>query len=118
MDFLDDLDEIEPDYIPRKRSEIEIPDFLQKSSELPTEEQIIAQATLNNVPNNTDIEKQNHLAELERACQNWDNEEWSSVIIHASSNLMTKELNRRLEYLEMYIANTRSNMELLASQKL
>lgn len=119
MDFLDDLDENEPDYIPRKRSSIDIPDFLSKNtSELPTEEQLIQQAILNNVPNNTDIEKQNHLAELERACQNWDEEEWSSVIIHASSNLMTKELNRRLEYLEMYIANTRSNMELLASQKL
>lgn len=109
------------DYTPKVKKSIEIPDFLKnkgESAELPTEEQILTQAVLNNVPNNTDIEKQNHLAELERACQNWDVEEWNAVITHASSHLMTKELDRRLEYSEKYIANTRANLELLASQKL
>jgi len=108
----------EPNYYPQPEREIEIPEFLRKTSELPTEEAILTQAVLNNVPNNTDIEKQNHLAELERACQNWDEEEWERVIIHASSHLMTRELDRRLEYSEKYIANTRANLELLASQKL
>lgn len=114
-------EEYEGDYTPKSKKSIEIPEFLKnrgENVELPTEEQIIAQATLNNVPNNTDIEKQNHLAELERACQNWDLEEWKAVITHASSHLMTKELDRRLEYSEKYIANTRANLELLASQKL
>ena len=119
MDFYDEDDELEEKYNPKgKRVALDIPEFLQSTSELPTEEQLMAQAMLNNVPNNKDIEKQNHLAELERACQNWDADEWEKVIIHASSHLMTKELDRRLEYSEKYIANTRANLELLASQKL
>ena len=98
--FDEDYEDI-GDYTPKVKKSIEIPDFLKskgESTELPTEEQILAQAVLNNVPNNTDIEKQNHLAELERACQNWDVEEWNAVITHASSHLMTKELDRRLEF--------------------
>lgn len=117
--FDEDYEDI-GDFKPKVEKQIEIPDFLRNKSEveLPTEEQIIAQATLNNVPNNIEIEKQNHLSELERASQNWDDDEWNAIITHAGSHLMTKELDRRLEYSEKYIANTRANLELLASQKL
>lgn len=119
--FLED-DEIFEGGTPQREKEIEIPDFLKRrdtgSIELPTEEQLMQQAMLNNVPNNTDIEKQNHLAELERACQNWDDDEWHAVIIHAASRDMTAELDRRLKVFESYISNTRSNMEVLTSQKL
>jgi len=119
-EFLDDYIEDMPDYFPKKkREEIEIPEFLTKSrDELPAESQIIEQAILNNVPNNTDIEKQNHLAELERACQNWDVEEWTKVIIHADSHLMFAELDRRAEEHEKSINEIRVNLERLASQKL
>lgn len=114
-DFLDDEDE---NFTPKKRVDIEIPDFLNKGVELPTEEQIIAQATLNNIPNNTDIEKQNHLAELDRACQNWDEEEWRIVIQRANSSSMCEELKRRMEVLEVYVSNQRNNMNVLTVQKL
>lgn len=117
-DFLDDYeDDLQPDYFPKKAKEIEIPEFLQKKEEvLPTEEQLMAQAMLNNVPNNVDIEKQNHLSELERACQNWDEEEWNAVLIHAKSTMMTDELRRRLVTMETYIKTERSNMSFLTSQ--
>lgn len=115
LDFLDDPD----DYIPRKRAEIEIPDFLQKNTgELPTEEQLMAQAMLNNTPNNVDIEKQNHLAELERACQNWDVEEWAKVIIHADSHLMIAELDRRVAVYEKFIQKSRAIDDEVKTQKL
>ncbi|MCQ2771216.1 MAG: hypothetical protein MJ236_05400 [Clostridia bacterium] len=118
LDWLDDEELPGDNYFPKKEKEIDIPDFLNKGPELPTEEQLMAQAMLNNVPNNNEIEKQNHLAELERACQNWDEDEWHAVIIHAASRVMTAELDRRLKVMESYIQNTRSNMNLLTSQKI
>ena len=121
-DFLDDYDdELQDSFFPKKkREELEIPDFLSKGKDepLPTEEQLMANAILNNVPSNTDIEKQNHLAELERACQNWDTEEWAKIIIHADSHLMFAELDRRMESYEDSIKDTRAMLEKLSSQKL
>jgi len=116
-DWLDAPDEGD-NYFPKKEKEIDIPDFLNKGGVLPTEDMLMAQAMLNNVPNNTDIEKQNHLAELDRACQNWDGEEWHIVIQRASSAMMSEELKRRLEVMEVYVSNQRSNMNVLTSQKL
>lgn len=119
-DFLDDYDEeLQENYFPKKKREvIDIPNFLQSTGELPTEEQLMAQAMLNNTPNNVDIEKQNHLAELERACQNWDVEEWAKVIIHADSHLMFAELDRRAAEYEKSVADVRSSLTRLENQKL
>lgn len=115
-EFLDDYDD--EDFTPHRKRNIEIPEFLMKPDELPTEEQIIAQATLNNVPNNTDIEKQNHLSELDRACQNWDSEEWKIVIQRAGSSIMCEELKRRMIVLEAFVSNQRGNLTSLDVQKL
>jgi len=120
-DFIDDYEEdIQTDYFPKKKTDIDIPEFLirRETETLPTEEQLMANAMLNNTPGNTDIEKQNHLAELERACQNWDSEEWAKVIIHADSHLMFAELDRRMENYEKSITDTRSILNMLSSQKL
>ena len=113
------LDDYEDDfYPPKKEPEIDIPLYGKGDNYIPTEEQLQMNAMINNVPGNTDIEKQNHLAELERACQNWDSEEWQKIIIHADSQLMTKEIGRRLEIFEKFVANNRSNLDLLKSQDL
>ena len=100
-----------------KRETLDIPEFLQSTGELPTEEQLMTQAMLNNTPNNLDIEKQNHLAELERACQNWDNEEWAKVIVRANAHLMLAEIDRRLSEYEKAIADLRSTDDRLKNQK-
>lgn len=115
----DFIDEFHGDYTKRYKASIDIPDFIKKGNEaLPTEEQIVAQAILDNVPGNVDIEKQNHLAELERACQNWDKEEWAKIIIHANSHLMLAEMDRRAAEYEKSILDTRAIFEKLAQQKL
>ena len=106
--FLDDYEE-----------GIQIPEFLKKKEEfIPEIGDEFEQAILNNTPGNTEIEKQNHLNELERACQNWDEEEWNRVLYHASSRLMCDELKRRTSVFEDYMRNTRKNLDLLTSQKL
>lgn len=106
--FLDDYEE-----------GIQIPEFLKKKEEfIPEIGDEFEQAILNNTPGNTEIEKQNHLNELERACQNWDEEEWHRVLYHASSRLMCDELKRRTSVFEDYMMNTRKNLDLLTSQKL
>lgn len=99
--------------------EIEIPEFLKnRDTAIPTELYQMEQAILNNTPGNPDAERLNHLNELERACQNWEPEEWERVLYHADSKLMSDELKRRLVVYEDYMSNTRSNLETLTSQKL
>lgn len=117
-DFLDDYEEdVQENYFPKKEKGIEIPEFLNRGSELPSEEEKMAQAMLNNMPGNVDIEKQNHLSELDRACQNWDSEEWKIVIQRAGSLEMCEELKRRLKLHELFISNLRGNDAALVSQK-
>lgn len=117
-EFIDDYVD-DDNYFPKKeKAEIEIPDFLTKPNIIQTEEEAKEQAILNNTPGNIDIEKQNHLAKLEAACQNWEPDEWEKIIIHAPSHWMTTELDRRLEIHEKFVTNNRANLELLASQKL
>lgn len=103
--FLED-EEIYEGGTPQREKEIEIPEFLKRrdtgSMELPTEEQLMAQAMLNNVPNNTDIEEQNHLNELENVAQNWKEEEWTRVLYYAPHTLMNNEIERRMSASEEF----------------
>lgn len=112
------MSEERENFYPKKEVGIDIPDFINKGNTLTTEETQKQIAILNNVPNNKTIEDENHLNELETVAQNWSEAEWERVIIHAKSHLMTTELDRRLEFSEKYIANTRANLEILAGQKL
>lgn len=112
------LDDYEDDFYPKKEPGIQIPDFALGDNYIPSEEQIQMQAMLNNTPNNTDLEKINHLAELERACQNWDAEEWLRVILHADAHMMLAEVDRRIESYEKCINGNRANLDELAIKKL
>ena len=108
IDYLD-----EPDYIPKKRAEIDIPDFLTKPNVVPTQEMLNAQAVLNNVPDSTENEEINHLNELEQVCKNWSVEEWRRILKHARTKAILEELVRRTEIQEDYILTTRQNMTTL-----
>lgn len=118
MNFVDDYnEELQDNYFPKKeKKNIEIPDFLNSGEILPTEQQQINEAILNNTPANKEIEDKNHLNELEQVCQNWRPEEWQRVILHADSQLMLKEISRRTKLYEAYVKNERDNMELLTTQ--
>ena len=108
MDFLDDYDE---EFAPsHKKKGIEIPEFLQQGA-IADEE---AQAVLNNVPNNTEIEEMNHLNELKQVCKNWKEEEWERVLLSAPSGMMADELKRRLEAFEDFAHNQRTNIDRLS----
>lgn len=110
-DFIDDYSDNEG---------IQIPEFLLNRDEyIPTEDEQLTQAILNNTPNNNaEVEKMNHLNELERACQNWDVDEWKRVLLHADPAMMSDEIKRRLVTYQEFVNNQRGNMEALTSQKL
>lgn len=104
FDWLDEEELPGDNYFPKKEKEIEIPDFLNKGTELPTEEQLMAQAMLNNVPGNgnTQAEEQNHLKQLEEVAINYSGEEWLRVLYHAPFDMMCEEIKRRGQGYEQY----------------
>lgn len=112
------LDDYEDDFYPKKEQEIQIPDFIKGENVIPTEEQEQFNAIVNNVPNNSVIENQNHLKQLEEVATNYSVEEWKRVLFYAPSDMMAEELKRRIVTYEEYIANQRSNINTLTSQKL
>lgn len=112
------LDDYEDDFYPKKEQEIQIPDFISGENVIPNEDAEKINAMLNNVPNNTQIENQNHLKQLEEVATNYSVDEWKRVLYYAPSGMMAEELKRRLEVTEIYIANQRSNIDALANQKL
>lgn len=101
-----------------KEKEIDIPDFMNKTDELPTEEQLTAQAVLNNVPNNSKIEEEKHLKGLEEVAINYSLEEWKRLLYHAPSGLMADEFKRRTATYEVFMKATRGALEDLTEQKL
>lgn len=109
------------DYEDDEEVGIQIPDFLGKKREdtplRPMVEEF-TQAILNNTPGNTEAEEQNHLNQLEEVAINYSEKEWNRILLHAPSDMMSDELKRRLGTYEDYIRNTRSNMSVLADQKL
>lgn len=100
----------------QKEKVLNIPDFMGSDDiSIATEIDKMNVAILNNVPGNTTIEEQNHLNELERACQNWTPEEWNVVIKHADPEKMLLEVNRQMKAHRDFISNLRSNEQTLAS---
>lgn len=123
-DYIDDYDDEELDRIietqnaRKKPVELNIPDFLSKKDEAVYSQNEELKATLNNVPNNSDIENINHLKQLEEVALNYSIEEWNRVLLHAPSDMMSDELKRRLRTYEEYLLNTRNNLSVLTDQKL
>lgn len=100
-EFYDDYDEeVQTDYFPKRKKEIEIPNFLRSENDIPQNEDV--SAVLNNVPGNTKIEEMNHLNGLEKYAQNLTEEEWKRYLYYAPSQMMFTELQRRMSGYEEY----------------
>lgn len=104
-DFIDDYDEeLKDNFFPKRKKEVlDVPNFLNKGTgELPTEEQLMQQAALNNVPGNQQNEEKNHLKQLEEMAVNYSVEEWLRLLYHAPFDMMCDELKRRGQGYEEY----------------
>lgn len=90
----------------------------KEESDLPSEEQLMTQALLNNIPNNAEIEEAKHLNELEKVAVNYSEDEWKRLLYHAPSGLMADEFKRRTATYEIFMKATRGALEELTEQKL
>lgn len=91
---------------------VDIPSFVNQTPAA-YEHDEVSQVILNNVPGNTEIEEINHLNELEVVCQNWKEEEWRRILIHADSTQLCEELKRRLIIQDDYIQHQKNSINQL-----